>query len=245
MSSTKFELIAYTREVHGKLACKKLRIIQNQIPAVIYGGHEANSLIALDHNQILQASFHENFYSQILHLNINNTVQKVLLKDLQRHPFKPKILHLDFQRIKETDIVHMQVPLHFIGIDKCPGVKSGGLINHHANTVEVRCEARHLPEFIEVDLSELNLGQSIHLSNLKLPEFVKIFALYQGKLDAPVVSVQIKKEVAETQETAITGSTAADKEVKEKDNKDKAKASATSTAGSNPKAAIGAKSDKK
>lgn len=238
MSSTKLELIAHQREAHGKLACKKLRAQHNKIPAIVYGGLEPNSLISLDHNQVLQASSHENFYSQILHLNINNNLQKVLLKDIQRHPFKPKILHLDFQRIKETDIVHMQVPLHFIGTDKCPGVKMGGFITHHANSIEIRCEARYLPEFVEVDVSNLSLGQSIHISNLKLPDSIESFALYQGKLDAPIVSVQLKKVTTEEEITSTTPTTSIDKEVK-----DKTKATIATSASS--KTTTGAKTDKK
>ena len=240
MSSTKFELIASTRTVTGKSSCRRLRLKDNQIPAIVYGGKEANSLICLNHNQVLQATEHENFYSKILDLKIDGNLQKVLLKDVQRHPFKPKILHLDFQRVKETDLVNMQVPLHFIGADKCPGIKSGGLINHYTNSVEVRCEARYLPEFIEIDLSELNLGQIIHLSNLNLPKSVEILALSQSKLDAPVVGVQLMKVATETESTITTSTEQTEKEAKEKDNKDKVK-----SANSVQKPAASSKSDKK
>ena len=239
MSATKFELIANTRAITGKLACRRLRIKENQIPAIVYGGKEANSLISLNHNHVLQAAEHENFYSQILNLSIDGHKQKVVLKDLQRHPFKPKIVHLDFQRVKETDVLTMQVPLHFIGVEKCPGVKLGGLINHHTNVIEVRCQARFLPEFIEVDLSNLELTQIIHLSDLKLPEHVEIPALTQGKSDAPVVSVQLLKATVEVEPTAAVAATATeDKDAK--DSKDKAKAAPVAQ-----KPAGGAKQDKK
>lgn len=222
MSASKFELIANTRTITGKLACRRLRTKDNQIPAIVYGGEEVNSLISLSHNQILQVAEHENFYSQILSLSIDGHKQKVVLKDLQRHPFKPKILHLDFQRVKETDVLTMQVPLHFVGVEKCPGVKLGGLINHHTNVIEIRCQARFLPEFIEVDLSNLELAQIIHLSDLKLPENIEIPALTQGKLDAPVVSVQILKAAVEVASTAVAATTTEEKDTK--DAKDKTKA---------------------
>ena len=242
MSATKFELIANTRTITGKLACRRLRIKSNQIPAIVYGGKEVNSLIALDHNQVIKVSEHENFYSQILNLTIDGHKQKVVLKDLQRHPFKPKILHLDFQRVKETDVLTMQVPLHFVGVDKCPGVKLGGLINHHTNNIEVRCQAKFLPEFIEVDLSTLELGQIIHLSNLKLPESVEIPALTQGKLDAPVVSVQLLKAVVEVEPTVTADAAATSTEEKDtKDPKDKTKAASATT----KPASGGSKQDKK
>jgi large subunit ribosomal protein L25 len=240
MSATKFELIAVNREVKGKLACRRLRNAENQVPAIVYGGKEQNLSITLSHDKVLQIAEHENFYSKILNLIIDGQTQKVVLKDLQRHPFKPKILHLDFQRVKETDVLAMQVPLHFVNADKCPGAKLGGLINHHANVIEVRCEARFLPEFLEVDLSELQLGQSIHLSNLQLPEHVEILPLAQGKLDSPVASVQLPKAAAEEEafnNTEATGTNIEEKEAKEKELKDKNKTAAQTaqkTAG-NPK----------
>ncbi len=234
MSATKFELIANKRTVTGKLASRRLRLKENLIPAIVYGGTEVNSLISLNHNQVLQVAEHENFYSQILNLTIDGHKQKVVLKDLQRHPFKPKILHLDFQRVKETDVLTMQVPLHFVGADRCPGIKLGGLINHHANAIEVRCQAKYLPEFLEVDLSNLELGQIVHLSNLKLPEHVEIPALTQGKIDAPVASVQLLKAKAEV-EVVDTGVATTDADAKDPKDKNKAATVAPAKATGNPK----------
>ena len=234
MSATKFELIAINRNIRGKLACRRLRQHNNQVPAVVYGGKEANASISLDHDKLLQIAEHENFYSQILNLNIDGHKQKVVLKDLQRHPYKPKILHLDFQRVKETDVLSMQVPLHFVGADKCPGLKLGGIINHHTNAIEVRCQAKFLPEFLEVDLSSLELGQIVHLSNLKLPEHVEILALVQGKIDAPVVSVQLLKAVSEEASVVNEATTSEPEEKAAKGKAAAAPATAQKSAG-NPK----------
>ncbi|MGD0465721.1 MAG: 50S ribosomal protein L25/general stress protein Ctc [Gammaproteobacteria bacterium] len=246
MTVARFELTATKRVATGKLASRRMRLKQNQVPAVLYGGKEASLSIHLDHNKLLQVSAHEKFYSQILTLTIDGHKQKAVLKDLQRHPFKPKILHLDFQRVKETDVLTMQVPLHFIGLEKCPGVKLGGVVSHNANYVEVRCQAQFLPEFIEVDLSLLELGQIIHLSDLKLPNSVEIPALiaYQKGgdkgLNAPIASVQIIKEVVIEETVAAVATTLPEeKDVKDKkdskdgkdskdSNKDKAKSAPSS-----------------
>jgi large subunit ribosomal protein L25 len=234
MSANKFELIANNRATKGKLACRRLRTIENQIPAIIYGGQESNLSIFLSHDKVIKMSEHENFYTKILHLIIDGLSQKVVLKDIQRHPFKPKILHLDFQRVKETDVLSMQVPLHFINSDKCPGVKLGGVVNHHANTVEVRCEARFLPEFLEIDLANLELGQIVHLSNLILPTKVEILALAQGKPDSPVVSVQLPKAKALEDSTATTMTEGQDSAAEDK--KSKAKQSSSAQGGSSASA---------
>lgn len=227
MSVASFELVATKRLDTGKGVSRRLRQEKDQVPAILYGGKENNLAIKLDHSKLLRATEYEKFYSQILILNIEGQKQKAILKDLQRHPFKPKILHLDFQRVKETDIITMQVPLHFIGVEKCPGVKLGGIVSHHANDVEVKCQAQFLPEFIEVDLSELELGHVIHLSDLKLPNNVDIPALHKtidkGQ-SVPIVSVHVVKEevIAETVATTEGASTATDsgKEAAAKENKD-------------------------
>ena len=237
MSVASFELIATKRVSTGKSASRRLRQEQDQVPAILYGGKEDNLAINLDHNKLLRVTVYDKFYSQILILNIEGKKQKAILKDLQRHPFKPKILHLDFQRVKETDVITMHVPLHFIGTEKCPGVKLGGIVSHHANDVEVRCQAQFLPEFIEVDLSNLELGQVIHLSDLKLPHSVEIPALHRATdkgQSVPIVSVHIVKEEVITDTTATPESAAAtpdsskDGAAKEaKDNKEASKAKST------------------
>lgn len=234
MAVASFELIATKRVDTGKVASRRLRQKQDQVPAILYGGKEDNLSINLDHNKLLQITVHEKFYSQILTLDVDGHKQKVILKDLQRHPFKPKILHLDFQRVKESDVIAMHVPLHFVGVEKCPGVKLGGVINHHANDVEVKCQAKFLPEFIEVDLSSLELGQVIHLSDLKLPDSVEIPALHKiadkGQ-DSPIVSVNIlKEEVAVTAPVVDEAAASSDnKDAAAKDSKDSKAKPATSS----------------
>ena len=137
---------------------------------------------------------------------IQDKPQQVLLKDLQRHPYKAALLHMDFQRVQDTDVVTMRIPIHFINEDVCPGVKSGGIINHHAIDVEIRCQAGQLPEFIEVDLQNVEVDQAIHLSELTLPNGIEIPALNQGKdHDAPVVSVHLPRQAKETSETPEAG----------------------------------------
>ena len=216
MSAKIFELNAESRSDIGKGASRRLRRKENKIPAIVYGSDEKPTPVILDHNKVLQATSHEAFYSHILTLNIANKKQKVVLKDMQRHPYKKKILHMDFQRVKDTDIITMRIPIHFIAADKCPGVKMGGIINHQAIDVEVRCQAIKLPEFIEVDLSSLELDHAIHLSDLKLPEGIEILTLSQSKdkdHDLPVVSVHLprmaKVEEAEAAASATATTTTA------------------------------------
>ncbi len=205
MTNAIFELDAELRETIGKGASRRLRRKQNKVAAILYGGNEKPTTIALDHNKVLNALQYEAFYSHILKLNINGEKQQVVLKDLQRHPFKKTILHMDFQRIKDTDVINMKIPLHFIGKDLCPGVKKGGIINHQAMDVEIRCQANKLPEFITVDLSTLDLDQAIHLSDLKLPEGAVIHLLAHGKdHDLPVVSVHMPRTKVEEETTVET-----------------------------------------
>ncbi|MEE4244154.1 MAG: 50S ribosomal protein L25/general stress protein Ctc, partial [Kangiellaceae bacterium] len=147
--------------------------------------------ITLDHKEVLKHVEHEAFYSHILTLIIDGKKQKVILKDMQRHPFKPKVTHMDFQRVSDKAVIHMQVPLHFINEEQSVGAKAGGLIQHSMNTVEVVCKAKDLPEFLEVDMAEVDLGQVVHLSDIKLPKGVQLVELTHGDdHDHPVVTIQ-------------------------------------------------------
>lgn len=193
MSAAIFELDAKERQEEGTGASRRLRRIENRVPAIIYGGNEAPKSISLCHLKVLQAISHEAFYSHILTLNIDNKQQKVVLKDMQRHPYKKIIMHMDFQRVSDKDKISMHVPLHFINEDKCPGAKQGGLISHNMIDVEVKCAASKLPEFIEVDLGNLDLDKSVHLSDLTLPEGVELPALANAGNDLSVVSVHAPK----------------------------------------------------
>lgn len=195
--ATIHEIPAETRKDEGKGASRRLRTA-GKVPAILYGSSQTPASIQLEHNTVWLASQHEWFYSAILDLKLDGKTQKVLLRDMQRHPFKAQLLHLDFQRVDENRAIRIRVPLHFLNQEKSPAGKMAGvLISHAMNDVEISCLPKHLPEHIEVDLSELKLGDIVHLSAIKLPEGVEIPELRLGKEhDAAVVTAQeIKQEV--------------------------------------------------
>lgn len=198
MSSIKFELDAQVRDDIGKGASRRLRHA-NKVPAIVYGAGEAAVALTLDHNQMLNALSNEAFYSRILTLNISGKSEKVILKAMQRNPAKPRIAHMDFLRVRADQKLHMHVPLHFIGAENAPGIKEGGVFSHIISDVEVSCLPANLPEFIEVDLSNFMLDQTMHLSELKLPNGVELAALAHGVEghDLPVVSLHIPRIVEE------------------------------------------------
>lgn len=198
-----FNVTAESRKDVGKGASRRLRHA-GRIPGVIYGaGQEAVSL-TMNHDDILHHLEHEAFYSHILNVSVDGKVQKAVLKDVQRHPSKAKIMHVDFLRVSEKDKIHMHVPLHFINEEMAPGVKiGGGLISHLMSSVDIVCLAKDLPEYLEVDLGNLNTGESLHLSDIKLPDGVEIPALAQGPdHDLPVASIHAKKGGGEEGEEA-------------------------------------------
>ena len=186
---------AASRKDEGKGASRRLRHA-GLIPAVIYGGGAEPQSIQLEHEKTWLASQHEWFYSSILNLDVDGKVQKALLRDLQRHPYKQIIMHIDFQRIDENVALRTAVPLHFVGEDKSPAGKSAEVVVTHEQTeVVVECLPKDLPEFIEVDLSSLAVGQIVHLSDLKLPAGVTIPELKLGKEhDLAVVIAKHGKE---------------------------------------------------
>ena len=211
MTNAIFELDAEMRDAMGKGASRRLRRQHNKVAAILYGGDDKPTPISLDHNKVLQAIQFEAFYSHILKLNVAGHKQQVVLKDVQRHPFKKRVLHMDFQRIKDTDIINMKIPLHFVGLEACPGVKKGGLISHQAMEVEIRCQANKLPEFIAIDLSTLDLDQTLHLSDLQLPEGVAIPLLGHGKdHDLPVVTVHMPRTKVEEEAAPTAAAPSAD-----------------------------------
>lgn len=185
-----FEVTAEVRQDLGKGASRRLRRA-GKVPAIVYGaGKEATSL-TLRHSEMIHHLEHEAFYSHILSLKIGDQVEQVVLKDLQRHPAKPIIMHADFMRVSETEKITMHVPLHFLNETTCVGVKQGGgVVSHQMVEIEIRCLPKDLPEFIAVDLTNLQLGQMIHLSELQLPAGVEIPALGHGaEHDLPVVTI--------------------------------------------------------
>jgi large subunit ribosomal protein L25 len=188
---------ATSRKDEGKGASRRLRRA-DQVPAILYGGHKDPVSIQLLHNDVYLASQNEWFYSAILDLEMEGGTQKVLLRDMQRHPFKPTIMHIDFQRVSENEAIRVSVPLHFLNQEKSPaGKTSGVVIMHEVNDVEISCLPRDLPEYIEVDLSALKEGDVLHLSDIKLPKGVEIPELKLGKEHdvALVIARQLKEEV--------------------------------------------------
>lgn len=169
------------RNVEGKGASRRLRRAAS-IPAIVYGGNAEPQAIQLDHEKIWLAQQNEWFYSSILSLDIDGQVQSVLLRDMQRHPFKQIIMHLDFQRVDANQTLRAKVPLHFLNEDKSPAGKAADVVvTHELNEVEVSCLPKDLPEFLEVDLGDLKVGDIVHLSQVKLPAGVEIPELKLGK----------------------------------------------------------------
>jgi large subunit ribosomal protein L25 len=184
---TSFELVAEFRETQGKGASRRLRH-EGKVPAILYGGHSEARKLSLSHQKLLIMLDNERFYSTILSLKVGDETQAAILKDVQRHPFKNAIVHIDFQRVEDNQKIRMSIPLHFTGAAVSPGVKTqGGIVSHMRTEVEVSCLPKDLPEFIEVDLSGLSLNESIHLSQLKLAEGVELLAL--AKEDVAVAAI--------------------------------------------------------
>ena len=194
--SDDFDLIADIREDQGKGASRRLRH-KGLVPAIIYGAGRPPRALVFDHNRVIQQLENERFYSTVLNIKVGEKSQAAILKDVQRHPSKPQVMHLDFQRIVEDEEIKMLVPIHFLGEDVAPGVQRGGGKPQHMMTeVEVVCLPRHLPEYLEIDVSELELDEMLKLSDIRLPEGVSIPALAQGEeADRAVVSIHIIKEV--------------------------------------------------
>jgi large subunit ribosomal protein L25 len=176
------------RNDQGKGASRRLRHT-DKVPAILYGGGEAPRALQLDQTIAYRYSLQEWFYTNILLLKVGNETQKALLRDVQRHPYKQKLIHLDFQRVSENEIIKIRVPLHFLNQETSPAGKTGGaLITHELNDVEVACYPRDLPEFLELDLADLKIGDVLHVSDIKLPNGVVIPSLKLGKMhDLPVV----------------------------------------------------------
>lgn len=185
-----FEFIAQKRDVHGKGAMRRMRH-DNKIPAVLYGGGQAPESIVLVHHEVVKLLQNEAVYSHILDVVIDGVAQRAILKAIQRHPAKPIIMHMDFLRVSDTDLIHVHVPIHFINQSGSVGVKKGGIAMHNMVEVEVICLPAALPDAIEVDVAYLDIGQSLHLSDLRLPAGVQLSALLQGEdHDHSVVTIK-------------------------------------------------------
>lgn len=201
-----FELDAEFREDQGKGASRRLRHL-GKVPAILYGGKRDARALLVDHTRLAQLMDDERFYSTILALKVGSQQQAAVLKDVQRHPFKNRIMHIDFQRVLEDEKIRMQVPLHFKGGAESKGVKDqGGVLSHVRNDVEVVCLPKDLPEFVEVDVSGLEINQVVRLSDLKLPAGVGLVDLL-AKRDGPVASIHMPR--VEEEETPAVDEAAA------------------------------------
>ncbi len=197
MSKVDFSLNATLRTDLGKGASRRLRRT-NLVPGIIYGGKEEPTSISVLHNELARKLQDEAFYAHILTINVEGKECKAVLKDLHRHPARDTILHLDLQRVSENEVIHMQVPIHFINEESAPGVKEGGQVVHASTSLNVACQAKSLPEFIEVDVSSLEVGGSIHLSEISLPEGVSLVELSHGEgHDQSIVSIKAKGGASE------------------------------------------------
>lgn len=191
----RFEVTAEPRSMQGKSASRRLRRT-GKVPAILYGAGKDPASIQLDHNEMLLHTEHEAFYSHILSLKFTNGAEeKVVLKAMQRHPVRPLILHVDFLRINEAEELTLRVPLHFVNEEAAPAVKTnGGIVSHHMSDIEVMCLPKDLPEYIEVDLMDVAIGDTVHLSELKLPAGVRIASIvHGGDPMQPVVSINAPK----------------------------------------------------
>jgi large subunit ribosomal protein L25 len=200
-----FELNAEPRSDMGKGASRRLRRA-GKVPAILYGGDKDPEALTLSQNEVLRNLEHEAFYSHILTVKSGAKEVQAILRDLQRHPSKTIIMHMDLQRVVATEKLWTNVPIHIIGEDVAPGVKAGGLVSHDLTEVEVECYPKDLPEYIEVDISALEVGESIHLSGLKVPAGVTLTELERGEdHDISVVTIHAKRVVSEEEETAAGG----------------------------------------
>lgn len=182
--SVNFEVIAQPRATAGKGASRRLRRT-GLVPAIVYGAHLEPEMVTVSHNELLKHLEHESFYSHVLDLKIGDVASKVVLKDMQRHPAKPFILHVDFMRVSQDEKIRMVVPIHFLNEEKSKCVKIGGQASHKITEVEVLCFPKDLPEFIAIDMTEMDIGDIVHLSELALPDGVEL--AHQPDSDEPVV----------------------------------------------------------
>ncbi len=207
-----FVVNAEPRDEQGTGASRRLRRT-GRLPAIVYGGNKAPQSLSVNHNELWKSLKQESFYSKILTLKIGSESEQVVLKDLHRHPVRDEVMHMDLQRVLADVAIHMRIPLHFKGEAVAPGVKTGGgIFEHLANEVEVECLPKFLPEFIEVDVSAMNVNDAIHLSQLAIPEGVTLVELKHDN-DQAVVAVHLPRAAKEEEEVAPAADAAATTEV--------------------------------
>ncbi len=219
------EVSATQRKASGTGPSRRLRNA-GRVPGIIYGANKAVQSIELDHNSLFHQLKQGALQASILDLNLEGGSEQVLLRDVQMHPFRPMVLHVDFQRVSKDEKIHMRVPLHFVNADIAPGVKlSGGIVSHVLSDVEVSCLPADLPESIEVDLANLALGDSVHLSELALPNGVEFIVLVRGEdpvvatVNVPRVAVVEEEEEAAAAAPEVAATTETEKKEPEKSDK--------------------------
>jgi large subunit ribosomal protein L25 len=190
---------AFARQNEGRGASRRLRV-SGRAPGIVYGGADKPQTIELDHNALIHALKKEAFHSTILNMTLGEVTQRVLLRDVQMHPFRHEVLHIDFQRVDENRKIHMKVPLHFTNGEKSPAATTDAIISHVITELDVSCLPKDLPAFIEVDLSMLAVGQSIHVANLTLPAGVT--AVTRGGESPVVATAIVPRVVAEVEAVA-------------------------------------------
>jgi large subunit ribosomal protein L25 len=201
------EFTAFPRATEGRGASRRMRRL-GKAPGIVYGGTKPPQPIELDHNALIHALRNEVFHASILTMKVDGASTEVLLRDVQMHPFRNEVLHVDFQRIDATRKIHMKVPLHFVNEDLSPAVKSqGAIVSHVMTEINISCLPKDLPEFIQIDLSELDTAHSLHVSGVKLPAGVSIVSHRTG--DPVVATAVVPKAVVETEEVAAEGEAAA------------------------------------
>lgn len=199
----KLDLVAEFRTDSGKGSSRRLRRA-GKVPAIIYGaGREPRSL-TFNHNDLLKATDHESFFSSILNVQVGDNVRAAILRDIQVHPSKHQIMHIDLQRVVENEKIHMEVPIHYINEAICVGVKiGGGTVQKTRTEVEVICFPRDLPEYLEVDIQNMDVDDLLHLSDIKLPEGVELTDLIADPpRDEPIVSVHVLRGSVEDEAAA-------------------------------------------
>ena len=203
----KFDLVAEIREDSGKGASRRLRR-EGKVPAIIYGAGRPPRALVFDHNKVMKQLESESFYSSVLNIKVGKKSQAAIVKDIQRHPSLPRVMHIDLQRIVEDEVIRMNVPIHFIGEEVAVGVKEGGgKVQRMRTDVEVVCLPRDLPEYLELDISALELDAMMYMSDIVLPEGVEIPELAQEvEQTQPIVSIHIIKEVViEDEDEVVEG----------------------------------------
>jgi len=224
--SNEFDLNARARTDQGKGASRRLRRLAGEIPAIVYGGRKKPQAVTVSHRELSRAIENEAFFSHIITLHIDGKKEQVVIKDLQRHPSRPFLMHADFQRVSAKQAIHVRVPLHFLNEDKCKGVKlGGGSVIKNMTELEVECLPKDLPEYLEIDLLDLDVGELIHISEISLPAGVASVDLAHGEdNDHSVVTVRPPRVVTEADEDEAREAEAEEKEGKEsKDDKDEEK----------------------